>query len=252
MTVEDAQTQRLRYARQLALPGWGEDGQGRLAAASVLIVGLGGLGAPVATYLAGAGIGALTLNDFDRVDRSNLPRQPLYTVADLGQSKARAAARALAQRNPNVSLRTLEARLEGGALEEAIAAHDAVVDACDNLSTRLAVGGACRRARVPLVSVAAIRREGQIALFPNRGADSACYACLAAGTEALGDCEGQGVLSPLVGVMGSLAALETIQWLLDPTPPPRVALRCFDAARGEWRTLLVSRDARCNVCAHLT
>ena len=155
----------LRYARQIALAHWGLEGQQKLHRASVLIVGLGGLGAPVVTYLAGAGVGALTLNDFDRVDLSNLPRQPIHDGGGLGQPKTLSAARTVARLNPEVQVTAIDQRLSATQMTRAVRGHDVVVDASDNFATRFTINSACVRESVALVSVAAIRAEGQLAVF---------------------------------------------------------------------------------------
>lgn len=240
----------LRYARQISLEDWGVDGQRRISAARVLIVGLGGLGAPVVTYLAGAGVGTLTLNDFDTVDRSNLPRQPLYRDADAGRRKTGAAADYVKRRNPLVKTRVVDARLDDAGLLAEVRGHDLVIDASDNFGTRFAVSAACVQAGVPLVSVAAIRHEGQLAYFDPRVPISACYACLYGESDAAeGDCAGQGVFTPVVGTLGSLAATRALQALLNkPDPEAPTRLHCFDARNLSWRTIRVPRDPECRVC----
>ncbi|MFK8016594.1 MAG: ThiF family adenylyltransferase, partial [Gammaproteobacteria bacterium] len=224
--AEDA----LRYARQIALPDWGEDGQAKLAAARVMVVGLGGLGSPVVSYLAGAGIGLLTLNDFDQVDLSNLPRQPLHGMGALGESKTQSAARYIEARNPGVRTVQVDRRLSIEELCEHVAQHDVVVDASDNFRTRFDVNTACVRGAVPLVSIAAIRHEGQLAVFDARVTEAPCYACLYQRDDETGeDCVGQGVMTPLVGVMGSLGAIEAIKLLLGQgITSPDTTLHCFD------------------------
>jgi len=245
--------QRLRYARQIALANWGLEGQQKLHRASVLIVGLGGLGAPVVTYLAGAGVGALTLNDFDRVDLSNLPRQPIHDGGGLGQPKTLSAARTVARLNPEVQVTAIDQRLSATQMTRAVRGHDVVVDASDNFATRFTINSACVRESVALVSVAAIRAEGQLAVFRADLDDMPCYACLYSSSDEAGeDCTGQGVMTPLVGVIGSLGALEAVKLLLGPPEAqPVTRLHCFDAMTLAWRSLRVTRDPACTVCGHL-
>src|SRR5690348_3653972 len=203
---------KLRYSRHLALPEFGAPAQGKLAAATVLVVGLGGLGSPAALYLAAAGVGRLLLNDFDKVDLSNLQRQILYRDGDVGASKAQAAAKALAGINPGPALETLDSRLDEPNLAQVVRRCDLVLDGSDNFGTRFAVNKACVATGTPLVSGAAIRYQGQLAVFDNREAGSPCYACLYQELgEELEDCQRNGVLAPLTGVMGSLMAVEALK-----------------------------------------
>src|SRR5688500_15763140 len=166
-----------RYARQIALAEVGAEGQAKLGAARMLIVGLGGLGCPAALYLATSGVGRLVLNDFDRVDETNLPRQILYAPDDVGDLKVEAARRRLTALNPAVEIVVVGERLDAAALDTLVGSVDVVLDGTDNFSARFAVNRACVARSVPLVSGAAVRVEGQIAVFPNRG-DGPCYACL--------------------------------------------------------------------------
>jgi len=241
---------KLRYSRHLALPEFGAAAQERLAAASVLVVGLGGLGSPAALYLAAAGIGKLLLNDFDQVDASNLQRQILYRGADVGTAKTAAAAAALADLNPDCKLERLEGRLDGTALAAAVERVDLVLDGSDNFGTRFAVNAACVAAKRPLVSGAAIRYEGQLAVFDTRDAGGACYACLyeEAGEE-LEDCQRNGVLAPVTGVMGSLMAVETLKLLTGVGQPLTGRLLRYDALSGETGYTTFKRDPACPVCS---
>lgn len=250
MSDELNAAERLRYARQITLPEWGEDGQKRLRERRALIVGLGGLGSPVAMYLAGAGVGHLTLNDFDHVDASNLPRQPLHTEQDIGIPKTDSARARIHALNSMVQVSTVERRLGLDELIECLAHHDVVIDASDNFGTRFAINEAAVRTNTPLVSAAAIRFSGQLAVFRRDLDDQPCYACLYNDNdEATEDCAGQGVMTPLVGTMGSLAATEALKVLLGWPPVPETFLHCFDAALGEWRRLRIPRDPKCSVCA---
>jgi len=237
-----------RYARQVALADVGEAGQARIGAGSALIVGLGGLGCPAAQFLATSGTGKLVLNDFDRVDETNLPRQILYTAEDVGKLKVEAAAARLRALNPLVAVTTLAERLDGRALAAAVAGVDVVLDGSDNFATRFAVNRACVTQRKPLVSGAAVRLEGQIAVFPNRAGEP-CYSCLYEDEdEWLGDCQGNGVLAPVPGVIGTLMAAEALKLLLGWESALHGRLLLWDAKRGEWQSVKLEQDPDCEVC----
>jgi adenylyltransferase/sulfurtransferase len=237
-----------RYARQIALADVGAEGQARLGRASVLVVGLGGLGCPAALFLATSGMGRLVLNDFDRVDETNLPRQILYGPTDVGALKVEAAKARLLALNPEVQISCLAERLEPAALEAAVASVDIVLDGSDNFTTRFAVNRACVAHRKPLVSGAAVRIEGQIAVFPNSG-DGPCYACLYNDEdEWLGDCQGNGVLAPVPGVIGTLMAEEALKLVLGWESALHNRLLLWDAKRGEWQNVALRRDPDCEVC----
>lgn len=242
--------QLLRYSRQIMLEGFDYSGQQALLAAKVLVVGLGGLGCPVALYLAAAGVGELHLADFDRVDLSNLQRQIAHGQADIDSLKVDSAAAAIAALNPDTRLHCYRQQLAGEALAAAVAAVDLVVDASDNFSTRFALNRACVAHRVPLVSGAAIRAEGQLAVFDPSQPLSPCYRCLYddGGDEASLSCSESGVLAPLVGVIGSLQALEAIKLLSGFGQPSIGALLIFDARSLEWRKLKLARKPSCPVC----
>jgi adenylyltransferase/sulfurtransferase len=237
-----------RYARQVALADVGEQGQARIAAGSALVVGLGGLGCPAAQFLATSGIGALVLNDFDRVDETNLPRQILYTDDDVGKLKVDAAAARLRALNPAVRVITLPERLDAATLESAVGAADVVLDGTDNFATRFAVNRACVARGKPLVSGAAVRVEGQIAVFTN-GPGEPCYSCLYDDEdEWLGDCQGNGVLAPVPGVIGTLMAAEALKLLLGWTSAARGRLLLWDAKRGDWQSVALKQNPDCEVC----
>jgi len=240
-----------RYSRNIVLREVGVNGQQLLRDSSALIIGVGGLGSAAALYLAGAGLGRLLLSDRDRVDPSNLQRQILYRSADVGRSKLDAAADTLRALNPECAIETLPGPLQGAALAAAVRGADIVLDCSDNFPTRTALNAACVAARKPLVSGAAIRFEGQLALFDTaRG--SACYACLypdvgIGGGEAQETCEEAGVLGPSVGVVGSLQALVAIKRLLG-IGDDAGRLHLWDALRLSWRSLKIPRDPNCPVC----
>ena len=234
-----------RHARQVVLPEVGVAGQTALRDSRVLVVGLGGLGCPAARYLAGAGVGTLLLADRDRVESSNLPRQTLYNEADIGRLKVDAAIdhlRAVDARLQLQGLHTPEATLA------ALPTVDVVLDCTDNFPTRFALNAACVKARVPLVSGAAIRWEGQVAAFDLRRGGP-CYACLYPDQgEAAETCEDAGILGPVVGVVGAMQALLALQILLGQLEALG-QLRVWDARRGDWRKLSLARDPHCPLCS---
>lgn len=246
--MNDAQL--LRYSRHILLPEFGLEGQTRLGDAHALIVGAGGLGCPAALYLATSGIGRLTLADPDRVDLTNLQRQILYRIEAVGAPKVLAARDTLQAVNPEVEVIALEARLEGAALEAAVARADIVLDCSDNFATRHAINRACVRHRRPLVSGAAIRFDAQLAVFDFRDPNAPCYACLfpeGGETEEL-RCAVMGVLAPLTGMIGALQAIEALRVLAFGDGPVPARLQLFDAQAGTWRSVRLARDAACGVC----
>lgn len=241
-------TSSSRYARHHALPEIGPDGQARLERSAALIVGLGGLGCPAAQYLASSGIGRLLLNDFDRVDLSNLPRQILFTDADVGRLKVDTAAQALGRLNSAVELRTLPERLDEEALAAAVANADIVLDCTDNFAARLAINRAAVVAGKPLVTGAALRFEGQLAVFEH-SSGAPCYRCVYSDDdELLGDCAGNGVLAPVPGVIGCLMAVAAIELLATGRSGFSGQLRLWDALTGSWQTIELAQDPDCPVC----
>ena len=239
---------KVRYARHIALAEIGLAGQENLAAARMLVIGLGGLGCPAAQYLASSGVGALVVNDFDKVDRSNLARQILFTDADIEALKVEAAARALRLLNPEIAVETLHQRLDDDALTAAVQGVDIVLDCTDNFSTRLAINRACVTSGTPLVTGAALRMEGQLAVFSNDGSGS-CYRCLySEADELLGDCAGNGVLAPVPGVIGSLMAVEAIKLAALGNTAMASKLSLWDAVSGSWQTIALAKDPDCPVC----
>jgi molybdopterin/thiamine biosynthesis adenylyltransferase len=242
-------SQLLRYSRQIMLPGFGIAGQERLRSASVLVAGLGGLGSPAAMYLAAAGIGRLVLADFDAVDLSNLQRQILHTTDRIGLPKAESARIALAALNPEVELEIVKRSLSDETLPGLAARVDLVLDCSDNFATRFAVNAACVAAGKPLVSGAAIRMEGQVAVFSGRPGGP-CYQCLYPRDGALDEtCSANGVLAPLVGIVGSIQAAEAIKVLSGLGEPLVGRLLLLDAAAMEWRTVRLRPDPQCPLCA---
>ena len=238
----------LRYSRQILLPELDIEGQERLRQAHVLIIGVGGLGSPVAMYLAAAGVGRLSLVDDDRVDLSNLQRQIAHRSADIGRFKVESARDTLHALNPLIAVTTLPMRLNDTELRERVSEADVVVDASDNLATRLAINAACVQAGVPLVSGAAIRLEGQVLVW-QPGGEGGCYRCLYRDSEMEAEtCAQTGVLAPVVGIIGSIQALEAIKILSGLGEPLTGRLLLLDAARMEWRSMRVRRWADCPVC----
>lgn len=241
--------QLLRYSRQILLPQIDIDGQQRLLDSRVLIVGLGGLGAPVALYLAAAGVGTLVLADHDEVDLTNLQRQIIHQAAGVGLPKVQSAASGIKALNPDVETLLLEQALAGQNLADAVASVDLVVDCCDNFATRQAVNAACVTLRRPLVSGAAIRLEGQLSVFDSRREDSPCYQCLyGSGEETALSCSEAGVLGPLVGIIGSLQALEALKLLAGFGEPLVGRLLLVDALTSRFREMRVRRDPACSCC----
>lgn len=248
MGMELSDEEMLRYNRQIILRDFDFDGQEQLKASRVLVVGLGGLGCAAAQYLAAAGVGQLTLLDFDTVSLSNLQRQTLHSDDTIGQPKVDSARAALARINPYVQLTALNARLEDEALAEQIAAHDLVLDCTDNVAIRNQLNAGCFRHKTPLVSGAAIRMEGQISVFTYQE-DEPCYRCLSRlfGENAL-TCVEAGVMAPLVGIIGSLQAMETIKLLTRYGSPATGKIIMYDAMRCQFREMRLPRNPHCEVC----
>ena len=241
----------LRYSRQILLQQVDIDGQLKLKNSRVLIVGVGGLGSPVALYLAAAGVGELHLADFDRVDLTNLQRQIIHDTDSVGEHKVDSALRRLSAINPEIKLVAHRSALQADSLAHAVAAVDLVLDCCDNFSTREAVNAACVAARKPLVSGAAIRLEGQLSVFDSRQATSPCYHCLYGhGSEDELTCSEAGVIGPLVGLVDSLQALEALKVLAGFGEPLVGRLLLIDALSTRFRELRVKRDPACRVCGH--
>jgi len=247
--MNDAQL--LRYSRHLLLDEIGISGQERLLAARVLMVGAGGLGSPVALYLAAAGVGHLTLCDDDVVDLTNLQRQIAHDNASLGANKAASAARRMQAMNPEIVVVPLAERLAGVRLDAVVSAADLVLDCSDNFATRHAINRACVAHRKPLVSGAAVRFDGQISVFDLRAAEAPCYACLfpESAREAEMRCAEFGVFAPLVGVVGALQAVEALKLLMGVGASLSGRLLLYEALAAEWRQIRLKRDPACPVCA---
>lgn len=243
--------QLLRYARHILLDEFGIEGQERLQAARVLIVGAGGLGSPAACYLAASGVGHLVLADDDEVELSNLQRQILHTTDRVGWPKAESGKRMLEALNPDIRIQALVSRLDGPALDEQVGLADVVLDCCDNFATRHAVNRSCVKYRKPLVSGAAIRFAGQISVFDLRRDDAPCYHCLFPEADDVEElrCATTGVLAPLVGIVGSTQAAEAIKVLTGMGETLAGRMLCLDALSMQWQTLRFKRDPACLACA---
>ena len=236
-----------RYARHLVLPQFGGLGQQRLKEARVLVVGAGGIGASVIPALAGAGIGHLTIIDPDRVDLSNLQRQPLYTTGQVGMGKALLAAQFVMARNPHVAVSSVVERVDPANAPALLGGHDLIIDGTDNFATRLTVSDACVALGTPLLSAAAQQYQGQVALFRARP----CYRCFVGDAFDADDCDTcaeMGVLGALTATVGSFAALLTINLLAGVGPDPAGTLHLFDGASLDWRKIRLSSDPSCRTC----
>lgn len=242
--------QLLRYARHILLDDLGIEGQERLLQSRVLVVGAGGLGSPVCLYLASAGVGHIDVADDDHIELSNLQRQIMHTSDRLGMLKVESARLAMAQINPDTIVTTHTTRLDQTLLDEKIAEVDLVLDCCDNFDTRHAVNRACVRNQVPLVSGAAVRYDGQIAVYIPGDPESPCYHCLFPEAEDVTptNCATMGVFAPLVGIIGSLQAAEAIKVLTGLGRTLKGRLVMFDVRLMHWHEVKVPRDPHCPVC----
>ena len=243
--------QLLRYSRHILLDEVGIDGQQTWLDAHVLVIGAGGLGSPIALYLAASGVGHITLCDPDVVDLTNLQRQIAHFTDAIGSPKVASAQATMARINPATRVTTVQERVTGSRLDALVADADIVIDACDNFATRHDVNRACVRHAKPLVSGAAIRFDGQVAVFDTRDADSPCYHCLFPETGDLDEmrCAVMGVFAPLVGVIGSMQAAEALKVLAAIGKPLVGRLMMVDARDMQWRSIRVKRDPACAVCA---
>lgn len=241
--------QLLRYSRQIMLPQVDIVGQQAFLDSHVVIVGVGGLGSPAAMYLAAAGVGSLTLVDDDVVELSNLQRQLAHAEADIGKSKAESAAVTLREINSEVKVHVVNRRVGAAELSQLISCASVVLDATDNFDTRFAINRACLSAGIPLVSGAAIRLEGQVAVFDSRVGTSPCYECLYKAGEG-GDltCADNGVLAPVVGIVGSMQALEALKLIGGFGEPLVGRLLLLDASNMQWREMKLPRDPDCAAC----
>lgn len=243
--------EKRRYARHLVLPEIGEAGQARLARASVLVIGAGGLGSAAAGALAGMGVGRVGILDDDRVELSNLQRQLLFETADIGRLKVEAAADRLSEINPEIRIEALPVRLTPENARAQVAGFDLVVDGCDNFATRFAVQEACYRERKTLVSAAISGFSGQISTFkPQEGRAHPCYRCLVpAMPPRERSCAQEGIIGALAGMMGAMQALEAVKELLGAGQSLSGRILLYDGLAGEFRTVLLRRDEQCELCA---
>lgn len=248
MLPELTDDEALRYNRQIILRGFDFDGQEKLKAARVLIVGLGGLGCAAAPYLVAAGVGHLTLVDFDTVSLSNLQRQILHRDARIGMTKVESARLELSAINPHAQIETVDAQLDDDQMAAQITACDLVLDCTDNVATRNLLNRLCHAQRKPLVSGAAIRMEGQLSVFTYQPGEP-CYRCLSRlfGDNAL-TCVEAGVMAPLVGTIGTLQAMEAIKLLTQYGQPLTGKLLMFDAMTMQFREMKLPKDPQCEVC----
>jgi len=239
----------LRYSRQIMLPEIEISGQEKLAAARVLILGMGGLGSPVAIYLTTAGVGHLTLVDHDVVDLSNLQRQVLHGEADLNRPKVESAADTLRAYNPALSLHLINQKLSQEQLEAELTEIDLVVDATDNFATRFITNDACRNTNTPLVSGAAIRLEGQLMVYDPRDPEKPCYRCLYQDASDDGlNCAENGVAAPVVGIIGTMQAMEAVKLICGFGESLAGYLLVFDAKYADWRKLKLPKNPACPGC----
>lgn len=241
--------QLLRYSRQIMLPQLDAKGQQKLLDSTALIIGLGGLGSPIAMYLAAAGTGHMILVDHDVVDLTNLQRQIAHTTDRIGKPKVESAATTLRQLNPEIRITTINNKLEQDRLQKLIDQSDVVIDATDNFEIRFMLNHLCVNNKTPLVSGAAIRMEGQVSVFLNNG-EGPCYRCLYKDEGELAQsCSENGVLAPVVGIIGSIQATEAIKVLTGMGETLAGKLLLLDAMTMEWRTLKLKQDPSCPVCS---
>ncbi|OUD14685.1 molybdopterin-synthase adenylyltransferase MoeB [Thioflexithrix psekupsensis] len=244
--------QLLRYSRQIMLPQVDIRGQESLLQATALIIGLGGLGSPVAMYLAAAGVGRLILCDFDRVDLSNLQRQVIHDSSQLEQYKVDSAAVRLRALNPDVQIETITTPFDAHSLSPAVQAATVVIDCTDNLTTRLAINKLCVDFSKPLIYAAAIRMEGQLSVFHPATLGTPCYRCLYPRDDMIQEtCTQSGVLAPIVGIIGSLQAIEAMKWIMGIGQVSLGRLHLLDALQMEWCEVKLQKNPTCPVCGHL-
>jgi molybdopterin-synthase adenylyltransferase len=242
--------QLLRYSRHILLDEIDIEGQERLLAAHALVIGAGGLGSPAAMYLASAGLGKITLVDDDSVDLTNLQRQIMHATERVGQRKVDSGRTALTQINPDVEVVAVAERVAGERLAALVQSATVVLDCCDNFATRHAINRACVQYKVPLVSGAAIRFDGQVSVFDARHAESPCYACLFPPDQHFEEtqCASMGVFSPLVGIIGATQAAEALKLVASIGVSLAGRLQMLDARSMEWSSIRLARDANCPVC----
>lgn len=246
--------QLLRYSRHLLLDDLGIEGQQKLLDAHALILGAGGLGSPVALYLASAGVGRLTIVDNDTVDLTNLQRQIMHTEARVGLAKVDSARQAISAINPDVVVETIAERVDAERLTALMASADIALDCTDNFAARQALNRACVATGKPLISGAAIGFDGQLSVYDPRDISSPCYACIFPPTQAVEEarCSTMGVFAPIVGMVGTMQAAEALKMLCGIGSPLIGRLLMIDARRAEFNEMRVPRDLACPVCGHRT
>ena len=238
-----------RYSRQIKLPQVGETGQQQLLDSRVLIIGMGGLGSPVAMYLVAAGVGHLVISDYDRVDESNLQRQIVHTQASINELKAASARDTLLRLNPAVSIDALNYELDDEELTKQVKQANVVVDCTDNFPSRFELNRVSLATGTPIVSGAAIRWEGQVSTFIPKNSDSPCYQCLYPDTSMeAATCAMEGVIAPIVGIVGTTQALETLNVLLETGDGLCGRLLILDGIAMEWQTITLPRNEKCPAC----
>ena len=242
--------QLLRYSRHILIDEIGIEGQQRILAAHVLVIGAGGLGSPAALFLGSAGVGQITLVDDDEVDLTNLQRQIAHTTARVGQPKARSAATAVQAINPDVVVHCVATRADAALLDTLVAQATVVLDCSDNYATRHAVNAACVRQQKPLVAGAAIRFDGQVTVVDPRDPDAPCYACIFSPQADFEEvqCSSMGVFAPVVGIIGALQAAEALKLITQTGQSLAGRLLMLDAKGMQWSSLNLRRDAHCSVC----
>ena len=238
----------LRYSRQILLPQIDIEGQQKLLDSHVVLFGLGGLGSPISMYLAAAGVGELTLIDFDVVELSNLQRQIVHSTADLNRPKVESAKDRLVALNPQVTVHTINEQLDEAGMTEIIASADIVVDGTDNFDTRFMINRAAYAKRKPLVSGAAIRFEGQVSVYRHDQPDQACYQCVYHAAGEAETCSQTGVAAPLLGIIGSVQAMEVIKLITNSGNDLAGRLLLLDALAMEWQTMRFKKNPKCPVC----
>lgn len=249
-TITLSDEELLRYSRQLLLEPFGFEAQQRFKKASVLIIGLGGLGSPAGLYLAAAGIGKLSICDYDQLELTNLQRQILYRTDQVGEDKSHAAAANITALNPHVEIQVLPHKLSQQQLEEQVATADIVLDCTDNLDIRYAINAACVTHKTPLATAAAIGMEGHFTFFDPNQDNAPCYQCMVPDTgQRSGDnCATNGVLGPILGMMGSLQALTVLKYLAGLDAQPHRLMR-FDALQLSWQEFKLVADPQCPICS---
>ncbi len=239
----------LRYSRQILLPEVDIDGQNKLARSSVIIMGIGGLGSPIAMYLAAAGVGQITLVDHDIVELSNLQRQIVHSTSDLGRKKVMSARDRITNLNPNTKMVIIDEKLDASSFDTLFPNADAVIDATDNFESRFEINHFSVKHQIPLISGAAIRFEGQVSVFQAIKDKSPCYRCLYSdGISIIENCVDTGVISPLLGIIGSVQALETLKILMGIGDVLDGRLLLLDALTMEWQTMAFKKDPKCSEC----